>query len=225
MKILIVEDELKVAESIKKGLEENAYEADIAPNGAMAQNMVLGQNYHAIILDINLPDINGYEVCKSIRQHNPSVPVLMLTAFGTIDDKTNGFDAGADDYLVKPFDFRELLLRIKSLLKRVGRSETGNILKLADLEVDVDAKVVRRANVRINLTAKEYLLLEYLLRNRGHICSKAEIAEKLWDQTFDTGTNVIEVYVNFLRKKIDRNFSPKLIHTYVGMGYVLKEED
>lgn len=225
IRILIVEDEAKVAESIKKGLEENAYEADIAIDGIMGKDMALSRAYDAIILDINLPGINGYEVCKSIRQQNTQVPVLILTAFSAIDNKTLGYDAGADDYLVKPFDFRELLLRLKSLFKRVGRTETTNLLKIADLEVDVEAKVVRRANTKINLTAKEYLLLEYLLRNKGRICSKADIAEKLWDQTFDTGTNVIEVYVNFLRKKIDKNFSPKLIHTYVGMGYVLKEEN
>lgn len=225
MKILIVEDEAKVAESIKKGLEENAFEADIAFNGITGRNMALDHAYDAVILDINLPEMNGYEVCKAIRQQNAEVPVLMLTAFGTIDNKTSGYGAGADDYLVKPFDFRELLLKLRSLLKRSAKTGNGNILRIADLEVDVDAKQVRRANTRIILTAKEYLLLEYLLRNKGRICSKADIAEKLWDQTFDTGTNVIEVYVNFLRKKIDKNFSPKLIHTHVGLGYVIKEED
>lgn len=225
VKILIVEDEAKVAESIKQGLEENAFEADIALNGVYGRDLALSNNYDAVILDINLPELNGYEVCGAIRKQNPRVPILMLTAFGTIENKTMGYDTGADDYLVKPFDFRELLLRLRSLLKRSGKSDTSGVLKIADLEIDTDAKEVRRAGTRISLTAKEYLLLEYLLRNKGRICSKADIAEKLWDHTFDTGTNVIEVYVNFLRKKIDRNFSPKLIHTYVGMGYVIKEDN
>lgn len=224
LKILIIEDEAKVAESVKKGLEENAYEAEIAFDGITGKEMAITRPYDAIILDINLPGMNGYDLCRELRTKNTKVPVLMLTAFGTIDHKTTGFDAGADDYLVKPFDFKELLLRLRSLLKRSSSIET-NVMRIADLEVDTDTKVVRRANIKINLTAKEYLLLEYLLRNKGRICSKVDLAEKLWDQTFDTGTNVIEVYVNFLRKKIDRNFSSKLIHTYVGMGYVLKEED
>jgi two-component system copper resistance phosphate regulon response regulator CusR len=225
-KILIIEDELKVASFIKKGLEDNYIEAEVAYDGMIGKKMALNENYDAIILDINLPLINGYEVCKEIRKQKPHVPILMLTALDTTEDKLTGFDSGADYYLVKPFEFRELLAIIKALLKRVMIvNQTGNTYTIADLELNTDSKIVKRNNKKIDLTVKEFLLLEYLLRNRGRVISRSEIAEKIWEITFDTGTNVIDVYINFLRKKIDNDPENKIIHTVIGMGYVLKESE
>jgi len=224
-RILIIEDEPKVAAFIKKGLEEQSYTADIAFDGLIGRNLALNETYNLIILDLNLPVINGYDVCKEIRKYNNNIPVLMLTAMGTMDDKIKGFDSGADDYLLKPFEFRELLARIKALLKRSegNLTQKNNILSIDNLEVDTDRKTAKRGDTEVELTAKEFALLEYLLINKGRVLSRAEIAEKIWDITFDTGTNVIDVYINFLRKKIDANFEIKLIHTKVGMGYILKE--
>ncbi|MBI2968947.1 MAG: response regulator transcription factor [Bacteroidetes bacterium] len=228
-KILIIEDEPKVARFIKKGLEDNEFEADIAFDGRIGLNMASSGSYHAIILDINLPQVNGYEVCREIRSYNSNIPVLMLTAMGTTKDKLQGFDAGTDDYLVKPFEFRELLARIRVLLKRsqsgLNPENSGNVLRIADLVMDLSAKSVTRDGKKINLTAKEFSLLEFFLKNRGRVLSRSEIAENVWDISFDTGTNIIDVYINFLRNKIDKNFFPKLIHTLIGMRYVLKEED
>jgi len=224
--ILIIEDEIKVAQFIKRGLEENDFDAEIAYDGFTGERMVLSKEYDLIILDINLPIKNGFELCKVIRNTNAKVPVLMLTALSSTDDKLMGFDIGADDYMVKPFEFKELLARIKALLKRSKFTDSyKNVLKVADLVLDNNAKTVKRGNTIIELTAKEFLLLDYLMRNKGRVVSRVEIAEKIWDITFDTGTNIIDVYVNFLRKKVDKNFSPKLIHTVIGMGYVLKEND
>lgn len=226
VKILIIEDEPKVAAFIKKGLEDNSFEAQIAFDGMIGKKMALNEQYDAIILDINLPLMNGYEVCKEIRKQKQQVPILMLTALDTTEDKLTGFDSGADYYLAKPFEFRELLAIIKALLKRVvAINAVGNIYKIADLELNVDAKSVKRNDKKVDLTAKEFSLLEYLMRNKGRVISRSEIAEKIWDITFDTGTNVIDVYINFLRKKIDKDHSNKLIHTLIGMGYVLKESE
>lgn len=224
-KILIVEDEPKVASFIKDGLEEKEFQAEIATDGLAAKALFESSQYDAIILDINLPHLNGLELSKIIRAKNPNVPILMLTALGTTDDKINGFESGADDYLLKPFEFRELLVRIKALMKR-SEQHTGQdkILKVYDLEYNLDSKVVKRSGKKIDLTAKELGLLEYLIRNKNRVVSRADIAEKVWDINFDTGTNVIDVYVNFLRKKIDKDFSPKLIHTQIGLGYILKDE-
>ncbi|MBD0256808.1 MAG: response regulator transcription factor [Cytophagales bacterium] len=223
-RILIIEDEVKVAQSIKRGLEDNQYEADIAFDGAIGKRMATDTPFDAIILDLNLPVTNGFEVCKAVRATNPKVPILMLTALGSLQNKETGFEAGADDYLVKPFEFKELLLRLKALLKRsCWATAQSKVLRIADLEVNLDTKIVTRGGTVIALTAKEFQLLEYFLRNQGRIISKVDLAEKLWNHTFDTGTNVIEVYVNFLRKKLDRNFSPKLIHTHIGLGYMMKE--
>lgn len=224
--ILIVEDEPKVALFIKEGLEENQFGADIAHDGLTGKQMALNGNYDAVILDVNLPVMNGFEVCREIRKQNMAVPVLMLTALGTTEDKLTGFENGSDDYLVKPFEFRELLARIKVILKRSQQNTThGNVLRIADLELNTETKTVKRNNIPIELTAKEFALLELLLINKGKVISRAEIAEKIWEITFDTGTNVIDVYINFLRKKIDKNFPVKLIHTYIGMGYTLKEPE
>ncbi len=222
-RILIVEDEPKVASFVKLGLEKNGFSCEIAFDGSMGKRMFDAGDYDLIILDINLPYKNGFELCKEIRSSNQKIPVIMLTALGTTEDKLSGFDSGTDDYLLKPFEFRELLARIRSLLKRVSINETGgNTLKFLDLEMNLDTYEVTRANRVIDLTQKEFALLEYLLRNRGRVLSRIDIAEKVWDINFDTGTNIIDVYVNFLRKKIDKDFSPKLIHTQTGVGYILK---
>lgn len=222
--VLIVEDEPKVAEFIKNGLEENSCTVDVAFDGEMGRRMAFSRKYDFIILDVNLPYINGFALCNEIRQKNKTVPILMLTALGTTEDKLTGFDSGADDYLIKPFEFRELIARMRALIKRSRHSQQiGNVLSIADLELNTDSKLVKRGDTRIELTAKEFALLEYLLKHKGRVVSRTEIAEKIWDINFDTGTNVIDVYVNFLRKKIDKDFSPKLIHTQIGMGYIMKE--
>ncbi|HAQ19308.1 MAG TPA: DNA-binding response regulator [Prolixibacteraceae bacterium] len=222
-RILVVEDEPKVASFVQRGLEKNGFSAEIAFDGLMGKRMFETGDYDLIILDINLPYKNGFELCKEIRSSNQKIPIIMLTALGTTEDKLSGFDYGADDYLVKPFEFRELLARIRSLLKRISIAETGgNILTFLDLEVNLNTYEVKRNGKKIDLTQKEFALLVYLLRNKGRVVSRVDIAEKVWDITFDTGTNVIDVYVNFLRKKIDKDFSPKLIHTQTGVGYILK---
>jgi two-component system, OmpR family, copper resistance phosphate regulon response regulator CusR len=225
MKILIVEDEVKVAEFLKKGLEEQGYQTDVAYDGQMGEKLALRNQYDILLLDVILPVINGYELCKRIREKKPHIPILMLTALGTTDDKLSGFDSGADDYLVKPFEFKELLARIRALVKRsTGVVQTSAIIKVADLELDLDKKTARRGNSNIELTAKEFALLEFLMRNKGRVVTRPDIAEKVWDITFDTGTNVVDVYINILRKKLDKNFPRKLIHTRVGMGYMLNDQ-
>lgn len=223
--ILIVEDEQKIANTLKKGLTENGYQVDVAFDGLIGERMFLANQYDLIILDINLPGINGYELCRIIRNKNQQVPVIMLTALSTMNDKLEGFDAGSDDYLIKPFEFKELLVRIRALLKRTQHQQlpTGNILRINDLEMNLDTKEVKRNNHIISLTAKEFQLLEYMMRNKNRVVSRADIAVNVWDIDFDTKTNVIDVYVNYLRNKIDKQFPDKLIHTQIGMGYVLKE--
>jgi len=221
MRILIVEDEPKVASFIKKGLEENHYDAEIAYDGLSGEKLARQYNYSLFILDVIIPGISGLDLCRKIKEMYPAVPVLMLTALGTTDDKMLGFDAGADDYLVKPFEFRELLARVKVLLKKSNMPVTaGNKLFFDDLILDMDKKIALRSGSVIELTAKEFSLLEYFMRNRGRVLSRNDIAEKVWDAGFDFGTNVVDVYVNFLRKKIDKGFENKLIHTKVGFGYV-----
>lgn len=224
-KILIVEDEVKVATFIKKGLQTQNFEAEIAETGNEAKRLFDEESFDLIILDIGLPDMSGLEFCEYIRTKNTKIPILMLTALGTVADKLSGFEVGTDDYMVKPFDFMELLVRIKALLKRtVEIEQPSERLHEADLELDLKEKVARRDGRVIELTAKEFSLLEYLMINRGRVVSKVDIAEKVWDINFDTGTNFIEVYVNYLRNKIDKGFSNKLIHTIVGMGYMLKNK-
>lgn len=224
MKILVIEDEPKLAGFIKKGLEEQSWDVDVAYDGRMGKNLALGNSYDIIIMDVNLPLINGFELTNQLRENRLTTPILMLTALGTVDDKLQGFDSGADDYLVKPFEFKELIARVKVLSKRRSFAD-GNqhSLIIADLELNFDEKIARRRGQRIDLTAKEFALLEYLMRNRGRVVSRVDIAEKVWDIRFDTGTNVIDVYINFLRKKVDKDFPVKLIHTVVGMGYIFKE--
>ena len=223
-KILVIEDEPKVASFVRRGLEENEFSCEIASDGLMGKRMFDSEDYDLIILDLNLPYKNGIELCKEIRNNDQKIPILMLTALGTTEDKLSGFDSGADDYLVKPFEFRELLARIRALLKRTLIAETGgNILTLLDLSVNLNTYEVTRSGKKIDLTQKEFALLVYLLRNKGKVVSRMDIAENVWDINFDTGTNIIDVYVNFLRKKMDKDFSQKLIHTQTGVGYILKD--
>lgn len=226
MNILIIEDEERIATLVKRGLEENGYMAAIAYDGLMGKKLALQNNYDLIITDIILPKINGIDLCREIRAAKPDIPIIMLTALGTTDDKVEGFDAGADDYLVKPFDFRELHVRIRALMKRKSGITTnqGFILKYADLELNNQTKVVKRSGMEINLTPKEFKLLEYMMQHSERVLSRTEIAEKVWDTHFDTGTNFIDVYINYLRNKIDKNFNPKLIHTKSGMGFIFKIE-
>ena len=225
MKILLVEDEPKVASFIKKGLEEQTYIVDLAYDGLMGKKLALSNAYDTIILDVILPSISGIELCKEIRKTNTSVPILLLTALGTTEDKVIGLDAGADDYLTKPFKFMELLARIRALTRRKSNQTTPTILTIADLEMDTGSKIVKRNSKIINLTAREFFLLEFFLKNKGIVLSRAVIAENIWEISFDTGTNIVDVYINYLRNKIDKGFSPKLIHTIIGMGYVLKIDE
>lgn len=223
--ILIVEDEQKIADSLQQGLTENGFLAQVAYDGIMGHRLFKNGQFNLVILDINLPGMNGYELCKAIRIIDPKVPIMMLTAMSAVDDKIEGFDMGADDYIIKPFDFRELLVRIRALLKRIHLTvATGVKLKAGDLVMNLDTKEVTRGEKDILLTAKEFQLLEYLLRNKNRVLSRADIALNVWDIDFDSGTNVIDVYVNYLRKKIDRDFDTALIHTQIGMGYILKDK-
>jgi len=224
MRILIVEDEPKVASFIKKGFDENQFDADVAYDGLSAEKLARQNKYDLYLLDIIIPVMNGLDLCRKLKQINPGIPVILLTALGTTDDKLSGFDAGADDYMVKPFEFRELLARVKVLLKKSGQSpDTVNRLVTGDLELDLDRKVAHRGETLIELTAREFALLEYFMRNSGRVLSRNDIAEKVWDMNFDFGTNVVDVYVNFLRKKIDKEFDKKLIRTKVGFGYIFGE--
>lgn len=226
--ILLVEDEKKLADTIQAGMAEHDYDVTIAYNGLDGKKLYFDKTYDLIILDINLPFINGYELCKMIREHDARIPIVLLTALNFVDNKIEGFELGADDYISKPFEFRELLARIKALLRRTEMTsnvEEEKILKIADLEMNLDSKEVRRSEQKISLTAKEFQLLEYLLKNKEKVVSRADIAKDVWEIDFDTQTNVIDVYVNFLRKKLDKGFEPKLIHTQVGMGYILKVDE
>lgn len=224
-KILLIEDEIKTAITLQKGLEEFHYEVNIANDGAEGIEKASNKTYDLIITDIMMPVMNGIDFCSLLRKEGISTPVLILTALGTIDDKTVGFESGADDYLVKPFEFKEFLLRVKALLKRSPNiSNQKNSLRFSDLELDRETKSVYREGKTIELTAREFALMEYFLFNPERVISKSEIAEKVWDINFDMGTNVIEVYVNYLRNKVDKNFKKKLIHTSHGMGYILKEK-
>jgi DNA-binding response OmpR family regulator len=229
MRILVVEDEIKVAEVLKRGLNEEGYEADLAYDGQIGLRLAKSGNYDLILLDINLPLLNGLELCKQLREKDELTPVLMLTALGMSDDVVAGLESGADDYLAKPFRFNELYARIKALTRRKKIiselqqiQETSKLFTLADLEIDFSVYEVKRSGKKIQLTAKEYALLEYLAKNVGKVRSRLEIAEAVWGLNFETGTNFIDVYINYLRNKVDKPFSPKLIQTITGFGYVLK---
>ncbi|MEK6548418.1 MAG: response regulator transcription factor [Bacteroidota bacterium] len=225
MKILLIEDEPKTVQSLKQGLEENHYTVDVAYDGLMGKQLATRTSYQLIISDIIIPGMNGLELCKSLRAEGIQTPILMLTALSTTDDKLVGFEAGADDYLAKPFDFKEFLARVKALIKRSNQTILeAQVLKFADLELDLTSKIVTRSGQKINLTAKEFQLMEYFLRNQEKVISKAEIAENIWEVEDEGSSNLIEVYVNYLRKKVDKGFPSKLIHTQFGMGYILRQE-
>ena len=221
MRILIVEDEKKVAAFIKKGLEEETYAVDIASDGEEGLHLGEQNPYDLIILDLMLPKINGLDILSRLRAKKIETPILLLTAKDSVDDKVEGLNQGADDYLTKPFAFSELLARIRVLLRR-GKNETKTTLEIADLTLDLVSHKVNRGNEEIELTGKEYSLLEYFMRNQEKVLTRTMIAEHVWDYNFDTFTNVIDVYVNHLRKKIDKNFPAKLLHTLRGVGYVMK---
>jgi two-component system, OmpR family, copper resistance phosphate regulon response regulator CusR len=225
MKILLVEDEPKVASFLVCGLKELDYEVIWAVDGQSALENFNSADFDILLLDIILPDMNGTELCKQFKAQRPEIPVIMLTALGTLDEKLDGFGAGADDYLVKPFEFRELVARINAQTKKGHlQGPAGHILKVGNVELNIDKKMAFREGRDILLSAKEYALLELLMRNRNKVLSRIEIAEKVWDINFDTGTNVVDVYINMLRKKIDRDFTVKHIQTRIGLGYVFQEE-
>jgi heavy metal response regulator len=222
MRVLIVEDEKKVAAFIKKGLEEETYAVDVAYNGEDGLHLGLENQYDLIILDLMLPIINGLEVLSRLRENKVDTPILLLTAKDSVEDKVTGLNTGADDYLTKPFAFSELLARIRVLLRR-GKAETKTVLQIKGLSLDLVSHKVKRNDEEIELTGKEYSLLEYFMRNQGKVLTRTMIAEHVWDYNFDTFTNVIDVYVNHLRKKIDKGYPEKLLHTLRGVGYIMKE--
>lgn len=224
MNLLLVEDEPKVVSIISRGLGDEGFNVSVAPDGLIGEKMALANHFDLIILDIMLPGINGLELCKIIKKNKPTVPVIMLTALGTTENVVNGLDNGADDYLIKPFNFPELSARIRMLLRRYsGVVANDNIVTVADLQINLSARTVKRANNEITLTATEYRLLEYMAKNKSKILSRIDILEHVWDIDFNLGTNVVDVYVNYLRKKVDKAGSQKLIHTAIGLGYVLKD--
>ena len=224
MRLLVVEDEKKLNELITKKLEKEYYGVDSCFDGEEAVRYMEGTEYDAIILDIMLPKLDGFEVIKRIRAKKNKVPILLLTARDNIDDKVKGLDYGADDYLVKPFIFEELMARIRVLLRR-NSGNADNIITIANLKVDLDAKTVFRDDVLIKLSGREYSILEYLIRNKGKILPRERIEDHIWNYEYEGGTNVIDVYIRYLRKKIDDGYTPKLIHTVRGLGYVLRVDN
>jgi heavy metal response regulator len=223
MRILVIEDEKKVARFIKRGLEEAGYLVDSAADGEEGLYLAEIDDYDLIVLDLILPRKNGLEVCKELREQNIKVPVLILSARDSVEDKVTGLDMGADDYLTKPFAFSELLARVRALLRR-GESMVPVKLQVADLAMDTVTHSVSRAGKEIKLTSKEYALLEYFMMNEGKVLTRTMLSEHVWDYTFDTFSNVIDVYINYLRNKVDRDFEPKLIHTVRGVGYVMRSK-
>lgn len=224
MRLLVVEDEKKLNDLVTKKLEKEYYGVDSCFDGEEAVRYVEGTEYDAIILDIMLPKLDGFEVIKRIRAKKNKVPILLLTARDNIDDKVKGLDCGADDYLVKPFIFEELMARIRVLLRR-NSGNADNIITIANLKVDLDAKTVFRDDVLIKLSGREYSILEYLIRNKGKILPRERIEDHIWNYEYEGGTNVIDVYIRYLRKKIDDGYTPKLIHTVRGLGYVLRVDN
>lgn len=222
-KILFAEDEPKLGQIVQEELIRQGYQIDVAYDGLIAEKLFHQHDYSLVLLDVNLPYKNGLTLCKEFREAKENIPIIMLTALGEIGDKMDAFDLGADDYIVKPFHFTELFARIKVFLKRSETLESHEKISLSDLEIDLINKTVTRANTIINLTTKEFALLALLVKSKGKVISKQEILEKVWGLSFDTGTNTIEVYISFLRNKIDKHFDNKLIHTKSGFGYYLKE--
>lgn len=225
MKILLVEDDQKISSFVKIGLESNDCFVDIAFDSTIGEKLALTRKYDVMILDVVIPGISGFELCKKIRNNNIITPVIMLTSLDSVEDKLTGFECGADDYLVKPFSFQELLARVKALNRRNRDAIVNPVLTIADLELDSITRKVRRNGSEINLTATEYKILELLLSNQGKVYDRFLIAEKIWGFSFNSGTNVIDVHINSLRKKIDKGYDKKLIHTKKGFGYSLSVED
>ncbi len=225
MKILLVEDDPKISSFIKIGLESNDFIVDVAYDSPIGEKLALTKKYDVMILDVVIPGISGFELCKNIRNKNILTPILMLTSLDSVEDKLQGFDCGADDYLIKPFSFQELMARIKALNRRNREEIIKPALKIADLEVDSITRKVKRAGKEINLTATEYRILELLLENKEKVFDRVLIAEKIWGFSFNSGTNIIDVHINSLRKKIDKDFETKLIHTRKGFGYVLSDQE
>lgn len=223
MNILLVEDNEKIAELIKKGFKERLHNVDVASDGVWGERWALEKEYDVVILDLVLPGLSGIELCRHIRSVHPDQPVLLLTALTTTQDIVTGFDAGADDYLAKPFHFEELLARVTALWRRSKRITPEMVYRVANLELDLYKKVVRRQGKEIFLSAKEFSLLEYLIVNKNRVLSRSQILESLWGAGTERSSNIVDVYINFLRTKIDKGFQPQLIHTMIGMGYVLKE--
>ncbi|HTH54760.1 MAG TPA: response regulator transcription factor [Cyclobacteriaceae bacterium] len=223
-RILLIEDEEKTAFFIKKGLEENNCTVELANDGTTALQLAFQKTYDLIISDIVLPGKDGWTICKELRTQKSEVPILMLSGMSTTDDIVKGFDLGADDYLVKPFEFRELMVRIKALLKRTSQKQESDTLTIGDLVLHVNLRKAIRHEKEITLTGKECALLEYMIRNHDKVISRSELAKHVWKIDFDTGTNMVEVYVNYLRNKIDKGFDKKLIQTQFGLGYILKAE-
>lgn len=223
MKVLVIEDEQQVSSFIKQGLEEQAFEVDVAYDGDIGERLAMSRDYDVVLLDIVIPGINGFDLCAILKKEKPGMPILMLTTLGTTNDKLAGFNAGADDYLLKPFDFEELVARLKALARRstAAVNSHAHVLRYEDLKLDMEKKVALRQNKVIKLSAKEFALLEFFLRNAERVIARSELAEKVWGIKFETGTNVVEVYINMLRNRIDKDFEPKLLHTRIGLGYVL----
>jgi len=224
MKLLLVEDDPKISSFVRIGLESNNFIVDIAYDSPIAEKMAFSRKYDAMILDVVIPGISGFDLCRNIREKNILTPILLLTSLDSLEDKLEGFNSGADDYLVKPFSFQELLARIRALIRRSTADNTCQIVKVADLEVDIVDRKVKRSGKEINLTSTEFKILELLAENKDKVFERFLIAEKIWGFSFNSGTNIIDVHINSIRKKIDRDFNPKLIHTRKGFGYVLSEQ-
>ncbi len=223
-RILLAEDEPKLSQVVQEELTRQGYVTDVAYDGSIAEKLFKQHTYSLVLLDVNLPYKNGFALCKEFREINGKIPIIMLTALGELKDKMDAFNLGADDYLVKPFEFDELSARIKVFLKRAENTPSvSDKIVVADMEIDMENKTVSRSGKNINLTAKEFALLVLLSRNKGKVISKTDILEKVWDLSFDTGTNTIEVYISFLRNKIDKPYETKLIHTKPGFGYYVRE--
>lgn len=226
MKILLIEDESAVVSLIERGLKEKGFEVSVAMDGDTGLQMVMNHDFSMVVLDIMLPGMNGIQVCQQMRSNGISIPVLMLTALGSTENIVTGLDSGADDYMVKPFKITELVARVNALSRRMIRNQAtveANILQISNLRLDTDAKMAFRNDEVISLTSTEYKLLEFFMKNQSRVLSRMEILENVWDIDFNLGTNVVDVYVNYLRKKIDKNKGDKLIHTMIGMGYMMKE--
>ena len=224
MRILLVEDDPKISAFVKIGLESNDCQVDVAYDSTIGEKLALTRKYDVMILDVVIPGISGFELCKKIRNNKNMTPVIMLTSLDSVEDKLTGFDCGADDYLVKPFSFQELFARVKALTRRNKETPLIPVLKVLDLELDSISKKVKRNDKEIDLTATEYKILELLMSNKDKVFNRIQIAEKIWGYSFNSGTNVIDVHINSLRKKIDKDFSQKLLHTKKGFGYLLSGE-